>query len=121
MLAFVLGALVLWLSLDAALASAFAQFNIVDMELFGLVRSTLLLSGLGALTGFVILIRKEDALRFTDGMIRELARVTWPSKDETTHSTKIVILTAIFVGVLLGVYDLIWKNVADIFLFTENG
>ena len=114
-----MSALVLWLTLDAALTSAFAQFSIADKVWFDLVRSSLLLSGMGSLIGFIAVIRNEEALRFADDMVRELARVTWPSKDETTHSTTIVVLTAIFVAALLGAYDFVWKNVADIFLFSS--
>jgi hypothetical protein len=32
----------------------------------------------------------------------------------------VVIVTAIFVAGVLGIYDLVWKNVADMFLFANS-
>ena len=120
MLSFVAFAVLVWASVGAALNSAFTQFGLHDAVLFGLVSTTGVISVAVGLLSFFMLIRNEEALRFTDEVVRELSRVTWPSKEETTRSTMVVIVTAIFVAGVLGIYDLVWKNVADMFLFANS-
>lgn len=110
----------MWASVGAALNSAFTQFGLHDAVVFGLVSTTGLVSIAVGLLSFFLLIRNEEALRFTDEVVRELSRVTWPSKEETTRSTTVVIVTAVFVAGVLGIYDLVWKNVADMFLFASS-
>ena len=71
----------------------------------------------GALT-FFILMRHKAAVQFTDETITELARTTWPDREETIRSTTVVILTTTFIAISLGLFDFVWKRVANIFLFT---
>ena len=120
MLSFVAISVLMWASVGAALNSAFTQFGLHDAVVFGLVSTTGLVSIAVGLLSFFLLIRNEEALRFTDEVVRELSRVTWPSKEETTRSTTVVIVTAVFVAGVLGIYDLVWKNVADMFLFASS-
>lgn len=120
MLSFVAISVLIWASVGAALNSAFTQFGLHDAVIFGLVSTTGLVSIAVGLLSFFLLIRNEEALRFTDEVVRELSRVTWPSKEETTRSTTVVIVTAVFVAGVLGIYDLVWKNVADMFLFASS-
>ncbi len=120
MLAFVVGALLVGLTVEAATVSAFARFAWPDTRVLGLVSVTTIISVVSAAGTFVALIRNPRAMRFTDEVVQELSRVTWPTKDETTRATTIVVFTTLFVAALLGLYDLAWKNLADIFLFTEG-
>jgi preprotein translocase SecE subunit len=46
--------------------------------------------------------------------------VTWPSREETVRASTTVVLTTLFMASLLAVYDFTWKNLADLFLFTEG-
>jgi preprotein translocase subunit SecE len=55
---------------------------------------------------------------FTDEVVGELARVTWPTRDETVRASVTVIFTTIFSASLLAAYDFLWKNIADYFLFS---
>lgn len=120
MLSFVCAALLMGLTVQSATVSGFARFAWPDTRVLGLVNITTLLSVGAAVATFVALIRNQRAMRFTDEVIHELTRVTWPSKDETTRATTIVVFTTLFTAALLGVYDFIWKNLADLFLFTEG-
>jgi len=103
---------------QAATVSGFAQFAYPDNRLFGLLNtSTTLALASGAVT-FGILIRTKKALTFTDEVVGELKQVIWPTRDETIRASTTVVLTTIFTAALLAFYDLIWKNLADVILFT---
>lgn len=120
LLAFVVGAVIVGLSVEAATVSAFARFAFPDTRVLGLVNTTTLLAVASGVAAFVVLIRNRTAMQFTDEVVHELARVTWPSKDETSRATTTVVFTTLFVAALLGIYDFLWKNLADLFLFTEG-
>jgi preprotein translocase SecE subunit len=116
----VLGALAAGAVVDAGAVSAFAQFAVPDTKVAGLVPVTTLMSVAAAGLTFGGLIRSKRALQFVDEVVHELARVTWPSREETTRSTTVVISTALFVASLLAVYDFVWKKLADVILFNES-
>ena len=120
LLAFTLGAILMGLVVQSAAVSAFAQFAVPDSRILGVLNfSTLIALGTGALT-FVALIRYPTAIRFTDETVGELAQVTWPTRDETVRASTTVVLTTLFTAAVLAAYDLIWKNLADLILFTES-
>lgn len=113
------GILAGWL-VQAMAVSLLAQLEYPDTRLLG-VLAVSSVSGLvaGAAT-FFALLSNQDAKRFTDEVVGELARVTWPTRDETLRATTTVVITTLLVAMLLGVYDLIWKNLADLVLFNEG-
>ena len=49
-------------------------------------------------------------------VVDELSRVTWPTKEETGHSTIVVIVTVIICSLYLGVFDAVWLWVTDTIL-----
>jgi len=105
---------------QAAAVSGMAQFGYPDNMLMGLVHTS---TGVGAVAFVVcggVLIRNRPALSFTDEVVGELKQVTWPTRDETLRASTTVVLTTIFTAVLLAAYDFFWKNLADMFLFTES-
>jgi preprotein translocase subunit SecE len=120
-LAFVVGAILLGMVVQAAVASAMLQFSVTDDRLLGGLTSTSTLLGVvGGGASFAIALRSAVWVKYADEVIGELRKVTWPSREETVRATTTVVLTTIFVAALLGLYDLLWKNVADLFLFTES-
>jgi preprotein translocase subunit SecE len=120
-LAFVVGAILLGMVVQAAVASAMLQFSVTDDRLLGGLTSTSTLLGVvGGGASFAIALRNAVWVKYADEVIGELRKVTWPSREETVRATIMVVLTTIFVAALLGLYDLLWKNVADLFLFTES-
>ncbi len=46
-------------------------------------------------------------ITFFQESFAELKKVTWPSRDETTASTKVVIVSALIIAALLGLVDLL--------------
>lgn len=120
-MAFVLGAILIGWAVQAACVSGFARFAVPDTRWLGLLNTSTLVSlGSGSAT-FVALLRSIQATTFTDEVIGELALVTWPTRDETVKASTTVVLTTLFTAGLLAVYDLIWKNLADLVLFAPQG
>ena len=105
---------------QAALVSGFGQFAIADTRVGGLINVSSVLSlGAGILT-FVALLRNEQAVQFTDEVVDELSKVTWPTRDETVRASTTVVVTTLFTAGVLGAYDFVWKKVADVVLFTAG-
>lgn len=120
-LAFIVGSILVGLAIQAAAVDALQLMAMSDDRLLGgLVSTSTLLSVIGTAISFFGLIRNRNAVKFTGEVINELMKVTWPTRDETVSATTTVVFTTLFVAVLLGLYDLLWKNVADVFLFNQG-
>ena len=120
LLSFTLLAIAAGMAVQSAAVSVFLQFSMPDARVGGLVNTS---SALGVLVGaasFVALIRSRTALSFTSEVVGELQQVVWPSREETVKGSTTVVLTTLFAATLLAVYDFIWKNLADLVLFTEG-
>lgn len=90
-----------------------------DPALVGISLST----GLGVLGGVVAFfagLRNEKATTFTDSVVSEMQKVTWPTREETTSNTGIVVGATLFFASLLAVYDFAWAKIAGLFLFTAS-
>ena len=120
MLFYVASAILTGLVVQSACASLFAQFAIPDTRLLGLLDTSSVLSVLSAAGTFFGLLRHRRATKFVDDVVSELLRVVWPTRDETVRASTTVAITTIFTAALLAVYDLIWKNLADLVLFTNG-
>jgi len=120
MLCYVVSAILTGLVVQSACASLFAQFAIPDTRLLGLLDTSSVLSIVSAGGVFFGLLRHRTATKFVDDVVSELLRVVWPTRDETVRASTTVAITTIFTAALLAVYDLIWKNLADLVLFTNG-
>ncbi|MCA9298556.1 MAG: preprotein translocase subunit SecE [Phycisphaerales bacterium] len=116
-----MGAVLTGMVVQSAVVSALAQATMPDARILGgiLSESTAAALVAGGAT-FFLLLRNHQAVRFTDEVIGELAKVTWPTREEAVQATSTVIVTTVLIAVLLGVYDIVWKNLADLVLFTEG-
>ena len=56
-------------------------------------------------------------IRFFGEVISELKKVTWPSRQETTRLTLLVIAVAVSIGFVLGFLDLLFTRLLDLLLF----
>ena len=120
LLSFVCFAGMIGWAVQAACVSAFAQFAILDQPILEIISSSTML-GIGAcLATFFGMIRSRKAIEFCDETVGELYKVTWPTKDETIRASTTVIMTTLFIAAVLAAYDLVWKNLADLVLFTEG-
>ncbi len=118
--ALIAGAILTGVDVQAATVSGFAQFGVADTRMLDLLNlSTINALGASVVT-MAVFLRHPKVIPFTDEVVSELAKVTWPTKDETVKASTTVVFTALFTAALLGLYDLLWKNLADLFLFTEG-
>jgi preprotein translocase subunit SecE len=86
---------------------------------FGFAASSIAAIVLGVLV-FVVLNRHSLVVGFTDEVIEELKKVTWPDKDDTVNSTVVVVGVTLFIAAALGLYDYVWAEVTQIVLFTKG-
>ena len=54
--------------------------------------------------------RSGFSLQFFRDIIAELKRVTWPSREQATRLTVLVIIISISVGIILGVFDMMFSR-----------
>lgn len=79
--------------------------------------NTTVASAAAAVIGFIVALsiyRNEKANRISHEVVGELARVTWPSGEETRVSTVVVIITSIIAALILGAFDAVWSAVTDL-------
>jgi preprotein translocase subunit SecE len=57
--------------------------------------------------------RRPDARQYAEEVAEELAQVTWPSKEEVTNSTVIVVVTTLASTVFFALLDQFWRFVTD--------
>lgn len=118
LLVFVTVAILVGLTLQAATVSAFAQFAYPDNRVGEVIHTSTLASLAGGGLTFVGLLRSRAAVTYTTEVVGELLRVTWPSREEAVRGATTVVATSLFIAALVAVYDLTWKNLADLVLFT---
>ena len=120
-IAFVLLALT-WLTVVALRGLAIpvmARFEIGDPVVGFLSASALAAIILGVGT-YIALMRNTRVVQFSDEVIDELNKVTWPEKDETVSSTVVVVGVTLFIAAALGLYDYVWAEVTQIVLYTDG-
>ena len=49
---------------------------------------------------------KEKILNFFNDVVKEMSKVTWPSRDELMESTKIVIIVTLLIAIFAWVVDI---------------
>jgi len=74
---------------------------------------TLLAAVVAAVTTFAI-YRQERVARVAHEIVGELARVSWPSRQETQVSTIVVIITSIIAAAVVGAFDAAWAAITDL-------
>ncbi len=105
-------------TVQAAFASAFAQFAVPDDRILGLMPSSTAAGVLAFLLVFVGLVRNRGAMTYITEVVGEFLRITWPTREEAIRAATTVVATAVFMAALIAAYDVVWKNLADLILFT---
>lgn len=62
-------------------------------------------------------MRRARPLEFLREVVAELKKVVWPTREETSRLTFIVLLVSIAVGIVLGIIDLGFTEVFSRFIF----
>ena len=63
-------------------------------------------------------VRRGGVTRFFRESYAELRRSTWPSREETTRLTIIVIIISAALGAALGLIDWVFKEIFERFIIT---
>jgi len=107
-------------ALRSGLSAGFAQFGLADDRVFGLLPTTTVISAVVAVALFAFGLRNVRFLTFVDEVVAELGRVTWPTRPEAVRAAATVVITAGFLAIVISVYDLIWKNLANLILYNQS-
>jgi preprotein translocase SecE subunit len=66
-------------------------------------------------TGATIVLYKHPTVsRVSNEIVGELAKVSWPSRDEIQAATIIVIITSIIASIIVGAFDAAWSSLTDL-------
>ena len=114
---FVVGAALVGLLVRLAVGAALAFSSGEDHLLAGLISATTLAGVVAAVIAFFVVLRVPVAAEFTDSVVSELARVTWPSRDETVNNATIVVGVTLFFASVLSFYDFVWGKLTGIVLY----
>jgi preprotein translocase SecE subunit len=106
-------------SIRGLIIPVLARFEVGDPTLFGLNATSIGAILLGTVS-FLILNRHSKMVQFTDEVIIELNKVTWPEKDDTVRSTFVVIGLTLFIAAALASYDYVWAEVTQLVLFSDS-
>ncbi len=114
----VVGILLLAVLLGVALSHGFtwifAQVGWDDMPV--LTREITLTSVLAyglALGGAAFAIRHGPTFQLANEVVDELAKVTWPTREETGNATVVVIVTVVVCSAYLGLFDAVWLSLTN--------
>ena len=62
----------------------------------------------------IALYRNERVHTLVTEVVTELAKVTWPTREETYVSTIVVIVTSLIAAAVVGAFDFVWSFVTDL-------
>ena len=92
--------------------------SLQDPSLGGVVSASMLAATVVGVVTFMVLHKHERATAFTNSAIDELRKVTWPSREDTTAQTTVVITAALGFGLLMFLYDFGWANLTKVVLYS---
>jgi len=97
----------------------FPSYILVEMEMndrtWRLVKDTPKVSGfVGGIAGTYALYKNPAASGYSDEVVDELEKVTWPSKQETQTATTVVIVATLAMAVVIFVFDWIWSALTGV-------
>ena len=65
-------------------------------------------------------LRHPDAYSMSLEVVDELAKVVWPTREETGHATMVVVVAVLISSTFLGAFDAVWLWMTDWILGIEN-
>jgi preprotein translocase subunit SecE len=107
-------AILVAISLSHALMWSWAQLGWDDMPVIGreLTLTRIIAFGL-ALGAAVFVIKHGPTFQLANEVVDELAKVTWPTREETGNATVVVIVTVVVCSLYLGVFDAVWLSLTN--------
>lgn len=74
---------------------------------------TRLISFVLAAGAAIFAIANKTVFTLANEVVDELSKVSWPTRDETTHATVVVIVTVVICSIYLGLFDSIWMWISN--------
>ena len=103
-----------------ALLAAFIVAKMTDWAWSYFAKPNDLLINLIALvtagTAAVVAYRNEQVFVSVVEVTRELEKVTWPTRKETSAATVVVIVTVLIAAIILSSFDALWSKLTSWFL-----
>jgi preprotein translocase subunit SecE len=103
-----------------ALLTAFIVSKMTDWAWSYFAKPNDLLINLIALvtagTAAVVAYRNEQVFASVVEVTRELEKVTWPTRKETSAATIVVIVTVLIAALILSSFDVLWSKLTSWFL-----
>jgi preprotein translocase SecE subunit len=92
------------------IAWAMGQWGINDAAQFGLseLPASKVLGAALAVFGAILAYKVPASGRWLGEVADELARVSWPSREETGHATVVVVVCVVVSALFLGLFDATW-------------
>lgn len=59
---------------------------------------------------------KEKIIAFFEDVVKEMKKVTWPTKESLRESTFVVVVVCIFISLFVGAVDQIVSKLLELFL-----
>ena len=105
---FMVFALVLFWLLDKAINEAWGYFADPNTTVASIAAAVV--AGTSVLAAY----RNARVQVVANDVVGELAKVSWPTREETTASALVVIVTSIIAAVIVGSFDTIWSAITDL-------
>lgn len=118
-LCFAIWGLLLWVTLSKFLNLLLEYLEITNTQLLG--EQLTLSSAIGAALAVGITVfmwRHPKIQKWSNEVANELAKVTWPTMDETKRNTIIVIIFSLVISSILATFDFFWKWLTDLILLS---
>lgn len=115
-IAHIVFAFLLMATLGQLLGALFAGVGVNDGQLLGQqLTVTKLLGAVIGLGATVALYKNPKSIAYTNEVVAELHKVTWPTKKETQTATTVVIVTTLVMSVILFFIDNAWGALTGVF------
>lgn len=105
----------LWATLGKVLGAVAYSAGLPDPAILGEQFTLTTLIGFVVAAGAVVYAFKNPkASSFSNEVVAELLKCTWPGKKETRSATVVVIITALVIAVILGLFDAVWAELTGL-------
>ncbi len=106
--AYIAVTVVLFLVLGKVVRAVWDQFAEPDPRLIAPI------AGVLAVLISVGLYKAPKVHQFSQEVATELAKVTWPNRQDTWRQTAVVIVVSIIAAIILGIFDAIWLGITNL-------
>lgn len=116
-LCFAIWGLLLWVILSKFLNLLLEYLEITNTQLLGEQLTLSTVAAAVVAVGVTVFMWRHPKLQtWSNEVANELAKVTWPTMDETKRNTVIVIVFSLIVSSILATFDFFWKWLTDLIL-----